>query len=185
MKMPYWREIKNHVELADQLRTMIENAVIECCSYDRDLYLYIDKETGDGSLTWFENVGGRSWIDDDHITIYTDKEHHETMYDACTEIGDFADVLEIRYDDLIQTCREWYAHKHDMDVEDIADEDINWNDVVDMIDGNCDLSDKYQEWYEEYVRDDLSEYINDQVCEIIEGYDEMVDRAYDEEEHYE
>lgn len=173
MSMPYWTEMINHEGLSDQLRSIIENALIECRKYQTDLYLYID-DKGEGELYEFANVGGNSWLDDDHITIWTDKEHFDDEYDYCTEISEFADALEIKEEELITCCKEWKAHRYDMDIDEIEDSDITWTDVRDMIKATDELDEKYHEWVVEYVRDYLSDGIDDLICDIISDFNLMV-----------
>ena len=72
--------LKNYDEVKEQLVELITDFEIRKNRFQTDVYLYID-ENGTGTLDTFVNVGGNSWIDDDHITIYSDREHYETIMD--------------------------------------------------------------------------------------------------------
>ena len=171
VKHPYWEDIKNSAALTEQLRTIVESAAIECRNYQTDVYLYINEESGEGELYEFTNVGGNSWLDDDHITIWRDREHTESKYDACEEISEFASALDIPEDELIKTAKEWYAVKYDMEVE---DEDIDWIVIRDMIDSTEPLREAYDDWFRDYVKEDASDWIKDTVGDIISSYDAEV-----------
>lgn len=137
-KMLYWDELKNTEELRGELREMLIRFMIDCNEYDTDVYLYIDEETSEGELYEFTNVGGNSWLDDDHITIYTDKQHYESFYDLINDVDELAEALNMsgvafrcivmRWLDKIG---EWYE---DSDIEDIELEDairyVDQNDAL-------------------------------------------------------
>lgn len=185
MNYPYWEDIKNSAALTEQLRTIVESAAIECRNYQTDVYLYINEETGAGELCEFTNVGGNSWLDDDHITIWRDREHTESPYDACTEVGDFASVLDIPYDEMIRAAKEWYANKYDLEVDEVEDDDIDWIVIRDMIDSTDPLREAYDAWFEDYVKEDASDWIKDTVGDIISAYDaEVYEREQGERDEW-
>lgn len=72
--------LKNYDEVRETLIETIADLETRKNRYQTDIYLYID-ENGHGTIDTFANVGGNSWLNDDHITIYTDREHYETKLD--------------------------------------------------------------------------------------------------------
>ena len=110
-----WRgvnEIRNREEVVDELTELIMQFERDHNPFQTDVYMYIG-EDGNATLNTFINVGGNSWLDDDHITIYRDKPHYddpidEATIDACR--GDFEQTAEewIRYAEMDERKdREW------------------------------------------------------------------------------
>ena len=71
--------IKNREEIVDKLVDMLVQFDKDCNSYQTDVYLYYDKENQSAELDTFVNVGGNSWLNDDHYTIYS-QFHPDYMY---------------------------------------------------------------------------------------------------------
>ena len=90
------KTITNLDEVRRELYDMIFGLEFEENEYQTDIYAYYDEETGKVTLEYFENVGGNSWLDDDHITVYTDKPHYDKLEDefnfADDEKGKFIEV---------------------------------------------------------------------------------------------
>ena len=81
-----------------------------------DLYLYPD-----GELTVFDNVGGNSWLDDDHLVIWT------------TAGYEFADVDDNIYtDDFIEIFKSYTDKDVDKFLQDMANE-YDYDSVNDLI----------------------------------------------------
>ena len=76
--------INNYDEVREQLIEELKDLELRKPNYQTDIYLYID-ESGNGKIDTFVNVGGNSWINDDHITIYCDKEHYNTIMDDLSD----------------------------------------------------------------------------------------------------
>lgn len=95
-------ELKNYDELIPQIaRMMLEHDKAHTC-YQEDIYLYVD-ENGTGTLKLFQNVGGNSWLDDDHYTLHCLPERYAAE-DQCFE-DDFADYVDAAteiLDDFLQ-----------------------------------------------------------------------------------
>ena len=70
--------IKNREQIIDELVEMLIQFDLDCNQYDTDVYLYLDDE-GNAELDTFVNPGGNGWLDDDHYTIYTDKQRYEDV----------------------------------------------------------------------------------------------------------
>ena len=110
------KELKNRAEIVAELAKMLREFDLALNPYDTDVYLYYDENEKTAELDTFVNVGGNSWLNDDHYTIYTDCEHHETDFDFFDNLDDLADAVGIRKEELIKKAAK-YA---DIDVEDVA-----------------------------------------------------------------
>ena len=72
-------EIKNYDEIRENLADMLVQFDKDAnTDYQTDVYLYYDEKEKTARLDTFVNVGGNSWLNDDHKTIYTDKEHYNS-----------------------------------------------------------------------------------------------------------
>lgn len=87
--------IKNREEILEQLTDMLIQFDKDCNNYQTDVYLYYDEENQTAQLDTFVNVGGNSWLNDDHYTIYSDREHFSDMWDWFNNAEEIADALEI------------------------------------------------------------------------------------------
>lgn len=123
--------INNYDELVDTLAQKMMQADIDCNLYRTDVYLYL-KEDGTWELYDFINVGGNSWLDDDHITVWIDDQHYNDYLDWCTTINEFAEVLEITVNELQKTVYNYMYPEGD-----------DWFEV-----GNIDYTEVYK-----YIRD--------------------------------
>ena len=110
--------IKNREQVIEQLAEILMQLAKECHRYQTDIYMYID-ENGNGSLNTFVNVGGNSWLDDDHYTIYSDKEHFDAYNgyynDADTEF--FAEICGFPVDQLEKETCEYLGWDADDEVD--------------------------------------------------------------------
>lgn len=172
-KMFHWDELKNAQELKDELKETLIRFMIDINTYDTDVYLYIDEESMTGELYEFLNVVGNSWLDDDHITIYTDHQHNEGFYDDFNNIDELAESvgmstaeLMIKALERLRSLDEWY--------DDYEVDDITMQHVIDLIDDDDDLSAQCSEWREEWIRDYCCGDIDERVDEIIAEYDAWV-----------
>ena len=105
--------IKNLDSIIEQLTEMLMDFDRELNGYDTDVYLYYDEETETARLDTFVNVGGNSWLDDDHYTIYTDKEHFESWFDSFENEGTIADYLEIPVEQLMNEVKVYHGYDDD------------------------------------------------------------------------
>lgn len=99
-------ELKNHWEIINELEDKIIQLEIEKRAYQTDIYLYVD-EDGNGRLVEFENVGGNGYLDDDHIVVYTDLEHHEDVWDYLDDTDEIAFALDMSVEELDRQASEW------------------------------------------------------------------------------
>lgn len=127
MKKVY--DLSNADELRDELIIMLKEFDKSGNQYQTDVYLYVDTEMNTGSLYEFVNVGGNSWLNDDHYILYIDKPHYETWEDM---IG-------------FESEEEW---------NEFVDNDPNnyYPEKADEIIREFDRELKYREEYEEWRR---------------------------------
>ena len=76
--------INNREEIVEQLAEMLVSFAKARNLYQTDVYLYYDEATCTASLDKYENVGGNSWLDDGHYTIYIDRPHYNND-DECDD----------------------------------------------------------------------------------------------------
>lgn len=146
--------IKNLDSIIEQLTEILIQFDRELNGYDTDVYLYYDKETETARLDTFVNVGGNSWLNDDHYTIYTDKQHHDTFFDYWNNIAEFAESLEMTEDKLITLAAEYFRYEP---------EEIDYCDVRKFFNYNEEYFDKLKEEYCDYlesIRGDFEEQAN-------------------------
>ena len=143
--------IKNREQIIEQLTEMLMQFDKDMNEYQTDVYLYYNKENQTAELDTFINVGGNSWLDDDHYTIYTDKEHYETVWDWFNDSTEIADVLEY------PTYTEFdYDVRQALEMEE--DEDIAWEDYIVYVKSNDDYMEKIYAAYNECIDNMRSEY---------------------------
>ncbi len=70
--------IKNYDEIHDELIEMLKGFVKQSADFQIDVYLYVD-EDGIAKLQEFVNPGGNSWLNDDHIKIYSSKPPYDDL----------------------------------------------------------------------------------------------------------
>lgn len=157
------KKFKNHDELVEKLAEMIINLDIAKNEYQTDIYLYYDRTTGKAKLTEFINVGGNSWLNDSHYTVYCDAEHNECIYDMFEGFKDIAMALEITEKELTAKIVKQYD----------CDEEYAQSYLYDYINDNDDVSEKLEEVYADFMRTDMkSEYIisaENHICEAEEN----------------
>lgn len=162
--------IENTEEVRQRLIRMLMDDARDMCRYQRDIYMYIDDE-GHAQLEWFINVGGNSWINDDHILLYRCREHYEGIEDSIDGISHLADIICMSADELIDHVSE--------DIE-IDRDDVDFDDcyrwAFEHFDGII------SEWYDTCIEDAASDYA-DQADEIMRGGNRLrLDEAYRQEE---
>ena len=60
------RTLKNREAIVEELAEMLKKFDMQLNAYQTDVYLYYDEEKQTAELDTFINVGGRSWLNDDH-----------------------------------------------------------------------------------------------------------------------
>lgn len=143
--------IKNREELVNELAEMLMQFDKDCNQYQTDVYFYYDNRTQTGSLDTFTNVGGYSWLDDDHITIHTDKEHYDDgAYSWIQNEYEMADILGIDIEQLIQEAKKACGYEDD--------EEIPYNEIERYAKSVEECNDALWEAYYELIEDYASEY---------------------------
>lgn len=132
------KEIKNIEAIKQALAELLKQFDKELNQYQTDVYMYI-KEDGTADLDTFVNVGGNSWLDDDHYTIYSDRQHYDTIYDSFQTNEELLEAAGISADDVPR--------------ED-PDEELEWYEIRDYIKQNEELEKRVQEAYEDCLPDD-------------------------------
>ena len=161
------RELKNRAEVVQELAKLLREFDIELNHYETDVYLYYNEEEKTAELDTFLNVGGNSWLNDDHETIYRDDCHFDSMYEVGFQsVSDLAEEIGISEKDLIDKTAKFL----EFDDEDDLDE-IDYWDVVKFIESDCDLVDKVKAAFAEWI-DDQGENYESQADDIIREWEE-------------
>lgn len=149
--------IENTEEIRQRLTRMLMDDASDMCRYQRDIYMYID-EDGQAQLDWFVNVGGNSWIDDDHFLLYVCRQHYEGIEDSIEGTAMLADILGLTDAELADVvCLDYEIKREDLD----ADDCFRW--AFDR------FGDRLREWYEECIEDAASDY-EDEADEILRSF---------------
>lgn len=113
-------EIKNREQVVAALTALLMQFDKDCNSYQTDVYMYVDDD-GNAALDTFVNVGGNSWRNDDHYTIYRDKGHFESWLDCYwDDISDIEYCLNVCHERLVAETAKYLG----WDEEDVEDRDI-------------------------------------------------------------
>lgn len=162
--------IKNRVEIVKQLAELLRKFDIELNPYNTDVYLYYDSEKHTADLDTFVNVSGKEWLDDDHYTIYTDRQHPDKAIDSFDTVEEIAEAIGKTKEEIFEGTKK-YLDLNDEEYEDwLNSSTLNiWLDVADFV--NCYYSVEIQEAYEKLLPD-LTEY-EATADEIISGFEEL------------
>jgi hypothetical protein len=171
--------ITNREEIVERLAELLMQFDKDQNSYQTDVYMYIDEETGAATLDTFVNVGGNSWLDDNHTTIYTDKEHFDSMYDYYCNNGDFADALDMEHTELQRETAKHLADSGEIDADEAEDYEPDWHEIKEYIETREDYVEKLTECYYDSIEEMRSDYINS-AEEIVRCAEE---RATEDEEY--
>ena len=154
-------DIININDLVSELAVILRKFEIDLNPYQTDVYFYYDPDTKIGRLETFINVGGHSWLNDDHVTIYSDEPHYMNVYDYFDSVLEFADALEISKNDLIKAVRKF------------KDFGINFpvdrRNIIDYIKSDDKLVDKITAFYISYYVDDYNVEFLSKAQEILSG----------------
>lgn len=154
-------DVININELVPELAVILRKFEIDLNPYQTDVYFYYDADAKIGRLETFINVGGHSWLNDDHITIYSDEPHYMNVYDYFDSVLEFADALEISKNDLIKAVRKF------------KDFGINFpvdrRNIIDYIKSDDKLADKVTAYYIDYYVDEYEAEFLSKAQEILCG----------------
>ena len=149
------KELKNREEVIEKLTEMLIDFDKDLNKYQTDVYLYYDDESQTAELDTFVNVGGNSWLNDDHYTIYRDTEHYDGWEDYFCNDDDFAWGLDMdskKFDG--EVCE--YLKQQDYEVEEGYEPE--WYEKRDYIRTRDDYVDKLIEVYQESIDENRAEY---------------------------
>lgn len=152
-------DVININDLVSELAVILRKFEIDLNPYQTDVYFYYDADAKIGRLETFINVGGHSWLNDDHVTIYSDSPNYDDVYDYFNDISEFADALEISENDLIKAVRQF------------KDFGINFpvdrRNIIDYIKSDDKLANKVTAYYIDYYVDEYEAEFLSKAQEIL------------------
>ena len=155
------KEIKNKEAVIEQLAEMLMKFDKSFNQYNTDVYLYYNEETQEATLDEFVYVGN-SWRDDDHITIYTDKEHYDNIYEHMDDLTfHMSDALDMDRGSLKKSVAEYF----EIDVDNVERYHMEkWAEKFHY--------EKMHEYYNEwFINENRSDYV-ERAEMIIERFEE-------------
>lgn len=172
-------DVANFDELNDELIELLKQFDKELNGYDTDVYLYYDEDTNTATLDTFVNPGGNSWLNDDHYTIYTDKQHYDSYIDWYDgDLMYIADVLGKTEDEL----RNEYAIANELDEDDI--EYIEDWEIIKYIDSVPEYSEILYDEYCDSIDADFNSVYTDRAQVVWDKFDEHLAYWREQEEYY-
>ena len=105
-------------------------------------------------LDTFVNVGGNSWLDDDHYCIYSDKEHYEGIWDYYNSVEELAEYAEIPLDEL----RQKVIAKLELDDDEAVDFELDYYEARGYLQQDDEAMEKLTEAYFEALEELKPEY---------------------------
>lgn len=161
-------KITNREEIVEKLTEMLMQFDKDARMYQTDVYLYYDSENQTAELDTFVNVGGNSWLNDDHYTIYTDKEHYDgDMWSWYQSVEELAEYAEIPLDELKGKVIE----RLELDEDEAEDFELDYYEAREFFKANDEYMEKLQAAYEECIDDMRSDYA-DRAEEILSRFEE-------------
>lgn len=166
--------IKNREQVVDELTDMLVKFSKEMNGYNTDVYAYFNEETKEVTLDTFVNVGGNSWLNDDHSTIYTDQQWHDDIFDSYDNEGDLlaAATNEDREksEEIMNEIKKQIAEDEDIDIEDVS---VSYFDIRDYIKGNDELMENLSNAHADLIDDMRADYA-EQAENIVDKYEEKL-----------
>lgn len=162
--------ITNREQIIEQLTEMLIQFDKNANKYQTDVYLYYDAETQTAELDTFVNVGGNSWLDDDHYTIYSDKEHYEDVFNWYQNTAEIADALDISNTELEYEVREY----HGLD----ADDEPDYGDFVEYVKKQDNYMEILTAAYYDAIEEIRPDYI-EKAENIMDEFDEWCENIED------
>lgn len=161
------KELKNRETVIERLVEMLKAFDKEMHNYQTDVYLYIDAD-GNGTLDEFVNVGGNSWLNDNHYVLYTDKEHTETLADWYSEYSTktIAEIIGLTEQELIAEAAKKYESEP---------EEIGIYEIIATIEDNEAYTEAMQENYEAAIDSDFESDYLERAENIVCNFEESED----------
>lgn len=170
-------ELKNRNNIIEELTEMLMQFDKLRNNYQTDVYLYLDKEKQTAKLYTFVNVGGNSWLDDDHYIIYSDKEHYESVFENFENKQDLLAVASnydfAKSDEILHQIIEKIADESEEDVENISPEDVFYEDIRSWIENNEQMYNAICEAHEYFIDERRPDYVERAELIISEWESEM------------
>lgn len=120
------KNITNRAEIEARIAELL--TAHECTGYQEDIYLYID-DNGAGRVELYTNVGGNSWLDDDHVAAYAMKADYDDKIDRlimwCDDATELADLLAVTVPETDEDGDEIDAAEYLRDVVRAGEIDID------------------------------------------------------------
>jgi hypothetical protein len=161
-------DIENIQEIEEELIELLKQFDKDLNSYDTDVYLYYDEDTNTATLDTFVNPGGNSWLDDDHYTIYTDKQRYDSFMDWYNgDLMFIADCLNKTVEELYDE----YIVANELDEDDI--EYVGDNEVIEYVESVDKYYDILYNYYCEEIDDNYSNYL-DTAEHILDEFNEDI-----------
>lgn len=101
-------KINNYDAIIEELTTMLLNLDVDQNDFQIDIYIYV-RDDGDAYLYQFENPGGNSWLNDDHIILYEDKPHYDDYYEGFYEYDEDGELIPYSDEDLRAYLEEFMS----------------------------------------------------------------------------
>lgn len=159
-------EFRNHDDVVKELAKRMMDFDCALNRYQTDVYVYVEDDSV-AEMCEFCNVGGNSWLNDDHYVLYVDGEHFTTVFDNLYT-DDILRVLDITLDDLEKEVRQYFDYDDD--------DDVVRCDIEEYILHKKDYLDKVTEYYEMGIREDEEDYLSN-----AEAYVELLEEKIDRE----
>lgn len=165
-------KIKNRSQILEELAEMLLKFANDCNEYQTDIYAYVTENEESESiveLDTFVNVGGNSWLDDAHYTIYSDRQHgYREMFEAFPNKDELAQAA-CNYDqDAANELLKKIAEENESEVE-----ELDYFEVREYIIDNSEYYDNVRNVFEDCNREmypDFLEQAENIICDFEESY---------------
>lgn len=170
-------KIKNRSQILDELAEMLLKFANDCNEYQTDIYAYVT-ENAEAEITveldTFTNVGGNSWRNDNHYTIYSDRQHeYREMFYAFSDKNELAKAA-CNYDqNAANELLEKIAEENEIEVE-----ELDYFEVREYIIDNSEYYDNVRNVFEDCNREmypDFLEQAEDIISQFEARYQEIQD----------
>lgn len=148
----------NREEVIDKIAEILADHEFSAPNYQVDIYLYVDN-AGKGEVDTFVNVGGNSWLDDDHYTV-----------DSMTQYNGGYEPIRDYYRDGGVEALAWAVDVEEATLVDEAGSS-DYSEVYDYILGNENYKDKLKD---DYLSDSCFEVFSEEAESIIEQWEERL-----------
>ena len=158
-------ELKNYDELIPQIARMMLDHDKDHTRYQEDIYLYVDAD-GNGRLSLFQNVGGNSWLDDDHYTLHCMAERYTDWTDTFQDFYSIAGALNWSVATLRDRVAAWVSETTGW-YQSAAD--IEFNEMRHFIEEHPQLRNKMYDAEAQKFENAFSDYV-DIATEILDDF---------------